>query len=125
MSWNLFDGGNTKTRVANSKIALETQKISQQQQEETISNNLKNTWGSYQNSLFILKAQEQNILTSQNNFNRTEEKYKLGQVTSIEFRQAQINLINTKTALNNAKFDAKLIELQLLQLSGQLINSDI
>lgn len=125
LSWNLFDGGNTKTRVANSKIALETQKISQQQQEETISNNLKNTWGSYQNSLFILKAQEQNILTSQNNFNRTEEKYKLGQVTSIEFRQAQINLINTKTALNNAKFDAKLIELQLLQLSGQLINSDI
>ena len=75
--------------------------------------------------MFILKAQEQNILTSQNNFNRTEEKYKLGQVTSIEFRQAQINLINTKTALNNAKFDAKLIELQLLQLSGQLINSDI
>ena len=36
---------------------------------------------------------------------------KLGQVTSIEFRQAQINLINAKTAVNNAKFDAKLIEL--------------
>ena len=125
LSWNIFDGGTTKTRVANSKIALETQKIAQQQQQETITNNLKNTWDSYQNSLFILKAQEQNIQTSQNNFNRTEEKYKLGQVTSIEFRQAQINLINTKTALINAKFDAKLIELQLLQLSGQLINSHI
>jgi len=125
LSWNIFDGGSTKTRVANSKIALETQKIAQQQQKETVTNTLKSTWDSYQNSLFILKAQEQNIQTSQNNFNRTGEKYKLGQVTSIEFRQAQVNLINTKTALINAKFDAKLIELQLLQLSGQLINSTI
>jgi outer membrane protein len=125
LSWSVFDGGSTKTRIANSKIAFETQKIAQQQQQATITNNLKNTWDSYQNSLFILKAQEQNILTSQNNFSRTEEKYKLGQVTSIEFRQAQINLINTKTALINSKFDAKLIELQLLQLSGQLINSNI
>ncbi len=125
LSWNIFDGGSTKTRVANSKIAIENQKIAMQQQQETVENNLRNTWGSYQNSLFVLKAQEQNILTSQNNFDRTEEKYKLGQVSSIEFRQAQINLLNAKTALSNAKFDAKLIELQLLQISGQLINSEI
>ena len=61
-------------------------------------------------------------LQTQNNFDRTQEKYRLGQVTSIEFRQAQINLINSKTAANNAKFDAKLIELLLLQLSGDILN---
>ena len=72
--------------------------------------------------MFVLKAQEKNVLTTQNNFDRTTERYKLGQVTSIEFRQAQINLINSKTAFNNAKFDAKLIELQLLQLSGDILN---
>lgn len=122
LSWNLFDGGSTKTRVANAKIALENQQILLEQQKATIENNLKNTWENYQNQLFILKAQEQNVLTTENNFNRTEERYKLGQVSSIEFRQAQINLINAKTALNNAKFDAKLIELQLLQLSGDILN---
>ena len=56
------------------------------------------------------------------NFSNDQERYKLGQVTSIEFRQAQINLINAKTAFNNAKFDAKLIEIQLLQLSGDILN---
>jgi len=122
LSWNLFDGGNTKTRVANAKIALENQKILKEQQIETIENTLKNTYESYQNALFILQAQEQNVITTQNNFDRTQERYKLGQVTSIEFRQAQINLLNTQTALNNAKYDAKLIELQLLQLSGQLLD---
>ena len=122
LSWNLFDGGNTKTRVANAKITLENQEILKEQQLETIENTLKNTLEEYNNTLFILQAQKQNVITNQNNFDRTEEKYKLGQVTSIEFRQAQINLLNTRTALNNAKYDAKLIELELLQLSGQLLN---
>ena len=60
--------------------------------------------------------------TTQNNFDRTQDRYKLGQVSALEFRQAQINLISSKTASNNAKFDAKLIELQLLQLSGDILN---
>lgn len=122
VSWNIFDGGNTKTRVSNAKIALENQEILKEQQVETLENTLKNTSENYLNQLFILRAQEQNVITTQNNFDRTAERHKLGQVTSIEFRQAQINLLNTQTALNNAKYDAKLIELQLLQLSGQLLD---
>jgi outer membrane protein len=122
LSWNLFDGGTTKTRLANAKIALDNQQILLDQQKSNIINNLKNTWENYNNQLFIIGAQDKNVSTAQNNFHRTEERYKLGQVTSIEFRQAQINFINAKTALNNAIFDAKLIELQLLQLSGDILN---
>jgi len=122
LSWNLFDGGNTKIKLANAKIALENQEILKQQQTKILENTLKNTWEDYQNQLFILQAQEKNVITSQNNFDRTQERHKLGQVTSIEFRQAQINLLNTKTALNNAKYEAKLIELLLLQLSGQILD---
>jgi outer membrane protein TolC len=122
LSWNIFDGGARKTRVKNAVIALDNQKIALEQHRVTIKNNLKNTWENYNNQLFILKAQEQNVLTTENNFNRTEERFKLGQITSVEFRQAQINLLNARTALNNAKFDAKLIELQILQLSGDILN---
>ena len=122
LTWNIFDGGSTKTRVANAKIALDNQQILLEQQKLNVENNLKNTWENYKNQLFILRAQEQNVQSNQNNFDRTQERFKLGQISSVEFRQAQINLINAKTALNNAKFDAKLIELQLLQLSGDILN---
>ena len=122
LSWNLFDGGATKTRVSNAKIAMENQQIALEQQKLNVRNTLKNTWENYQNQLFILQAQEANVGTTKNNFERTQAQYQLGQVTSIEFRQAQINFINSKTAYNNAKFDAKLIEIQLLQLSGDLLN---
>lgn len=122
LSWNIFDGGSTKTRVANAKIVLDNQQIVQQQQIDLLENEVKNTFELYQNKLFILEAQKQNELTSQNNFDRTQERYKLGQVSSIEFRQAQINLLNTLNAVNNAQYDAKLIELELLQLSGDILN---
>ena len=122
LTWNIFDGGATKTRVSNAKIALDNQQILLDQQKVNIENNLKNTWENYKNQLFILSAQEQNVQSNQNNFDRTQERFKLGQITSVEFRQAQINLINSKTAMNNARFDAKLIELQLLQLSGDILN---
>ncbi len=122
LSWNIFDGGNTKTRVNNSKIAIENQQLIKQQQTDDLEITLHNTWDAYQNQLFILKVQEQNIVTAQNNFERTNERFKIGQVSSVEFRQAQVNLLNSKTAVNNAKYTAKLIEIQLLQLSGQLLD---
>lgn len=122
LSWNIFDGGGTRTRVANAKIAAENQQVAIEEQKITIKNQVQNLWSSFKNQFFVLKAQKENVLVNENNFNRTEERYKLGQVTSLVFRQAQVNLINAKTALNNAKYDAKLLELQLLQLSGDILN---
>lgn len=62
------------------------------------------------------------MATNLNNFNRTEERYKIGRSNSIEFRQAQINLLNDSLSRNQAKYTAKLAELQALQVSGQLLN---
>lgn len=124
LSWNIFDGGNTKTNINNAKITLENQQLLKQQQLANLKTSLQNTWDAYQNQLYILKAQELNVATAQNNFERTQERFKIGQVSSVEFRQAQINLLNSKTAVNNAKYDAKLIEIQLLQLSGELLAVD-
>jgi outer membrane protein TolC len=122
LSWNLFDGGGTITRVKNAKISLENQKLEKEQIIINIERDFENAWDDYQNKLTIFNVQEQNIITSKNNFDRTQEKFKLGQATSIEFREAQLNLLNTELSRNQAKYDAKLAELFVLQLSGELLN---
>ena len=76
----------------------------------------------YQNRQAVFSIQEKNVETNQNNFDRSKEQFSLGSISSISFRQAQINLINAQTNMNKAKYDAKLAELQLLQLTGQLLN---
>ncbi|WP_179343933.1 TolC family protein [Winogradskyella ursingii] len=122
LTWNLFDGGSTITRVKNTEIFLENQKLQKEQLIIDIERNFNNAWDDYQNKLLIYQVQEDNIRTSENNFARTEEKFKLGQVTSIEFRQAQLNLLNAELSRNQAKYDAKLAEITVLQLSGELLN---
>ncbi|WP_166963269.1 TolC family protein [Yeosuana marina] len=122
LSWNLFDGGNTITRVKNAKINLQNQQLQKEQLLVTLERDFNNAWDDYQNKLNIYKIREDNIFTSENNFNRTEEKFKMGQVNSIEFRQAQLNLLNSELSRNQAKYEAKLAELQMLQICGELLN---
>jgi len=124
LTWNLFSGGNTRTQVQNAKINLDTQQLQQQQIEIEINRDFNNAWEDYQTKLFVLQTQQKNVQTNINNFNRTEEQFKLGQVASIEFRLAQVNLLNAVNARNSAKYDAKLAELQLMQLTGDLLNSE-
>ena len=122
LNWNIFDGGATKTRIANSKIAAENVQISKDETTKQLERNVINALNVYNNALFILRAEETNVETNKLNFERTEEQYKLGQINSIEFRQAQVNLLNARSNLNTAKFSAKNAELFLLQVSGQLLN---
>ncbi|MCB9190491.1 MAG: TolC family protein [Flavobacteriales bacterium] len=121
LSWNIFDGGTTKTRVQNAKIALETQKIQQERTALTVQRDVLNAYDSYQNALFVLQAQLANLATTQRNFERSNEMYKQSQITSIEFRQAQLNMLNAQSSLSQAKYNAKNAELQLKQLAGILL----
>jgi len=124
LTWNLFDGGNTINRVRNAKIVYENQELLKRQVELEVARDIENALESYENRLAIYEIQEKAVITNQNNFERSREQYQLGRITSITFRQAQINLLAAQTTKNLAKYDAKLAELQLLQLTGQLLNVD-
>ena len=121
LSWNIFDGGTTKTRTQSAKIAMETQLIQQEQTTFTVQRDVLNAYSTYQNALFVLQAQQANLETAQRNFDRTDEMYKQGQITSIEFRQAQLNQLNAQGSYSQAKYSAKNAELQLKQLAGVLL----
>lgn len=122
LTWNIFDGGLTLNSMRNAKIAYQNEQLLKQQLEQEVARDIANAKDQYQNAVAIYHMQEQNVQTNEDNFNRSQERFKLGQITSIEFRQAQVNLLNAETTRNLAKYDAKLAEYQLLQLAGQLLN---
>ena len=121
LSWNLFDGGSSKTRTKTAKIHKKNREIELYREKEQLKTEIFNAHEEYSNILFTLKAEKKNVRTNKVNFKRTQKQYSLGQITAIEFRQAQINLFN---ALNNqarAKYDLKIAEVNLQQLGGILI----
>ncbi|MBE7639591.1 TolC family protein [Salegentibacter sp. BLCTC] len=125
LNWNLFDGGATSLRVQNAKINHENQQLQKKQLSLGIRRDIANALGNYENRLYIYKVQKENVRTNEDNFERSREQFKLGRITSIEFRQAQVNLLDARTSLSLAKYDAKLAELSLLQLTGQLLNVEL
>ncbi|MCK5678219.1 MAG: TolC family protein, partial [Flavobacteriaceae bacterium] len=124
LSWNIFDGGATKTRVKNAKISIDNSNILKEQIEQDLERNVANAWETYQNALFILQAEQKNVDTNKRNFSRSEEQFKLGQIISVEFRLAQVNLLNAVNNYNKAKYIAKIAELKLLELSGKVLGAD-
>ena len=120
LAWTLYDPSrevrkqNTVLNLNN--LRLETDRIQQEMERDII-----NAWANYENSKYVLKVERSAVKINEENFSRTEAQVKIGRVTSIEFRQAQLNLLNAQTSLNNALLNVKLAEIQLLALVGDLL----
>ncbi len=121
INWTIFDGSRS-IRRQNTVLNLTNQKLQIDQLEQQLERDIRNAWQNYQNEIFIISVQEEAVETNQENFNRTEEQLRSGQVTSIEFRQAQLNLLNAQVNLNNSRYAAKLREIQIKQLVGSLLD---
>lgn len=122
LRWDIFDGGRSLIALKNAKIFRKSQELVKEQLKQQVQRDIANAKGDYKNALMIYDLQTQNVRTNEDNFTRSQEQLKLGQITSVEFRQAQLNLLNAQVTKNAAKYTAKLAELQLLQLTGQLLN---
>jgi outer membrane protein len=120
LNWSIFDGRN-KTSLENARIEYDSQVIDKKRTEQAVKLDLLNAHGAYRNALFVVQAQDEIVNTARDNFNRSEESFKLGQIGSVEFRQAQLNLMNAELQLSQAKVSAKNAEQTVLALMGSLL----
>ncbi|OQX96053.1 hypothetical protein B6I21_02230 [candidate division KSB1 bacterium 4572_119] len=121
LSLNLFNGFKNHIQKQNAKISVNSQELAQEEARLDLINIVVNSYEAYKNSLTVLNLEQKNLDVAELNFKRTQELYNLGQVTTTQFREAQLNLIKAKNSISTAKFNAKLYEIELMRLSGQLI----
>ena len=121
VQWNIFDGGSTRTAVENAQLNAQNFRIQKNQTLLDLEYAFDNAWANYQNQLFIAETQEKNVAINRTNFERTREKFTIGQVNSVDFRQAQLNLQNAEINANSARFQVKIAEVELLRLAGRLL----
>lgn len=123
-SLNLFNGLNTSRNIENAQIDIESSRLSFDQIKTGIEAMLLNTYKKYLNSLQLVQLEEENLIIAQESVDIALEKLKLGNITPLEFRETQRKLIDAKSRLVSAQFDAKTAETGLLRLSGQLIEKE-
>lgn len=122
LNWNIFDGGRTRTQVLNSKISLENANQLTAQSKIELERNISDAYNKYINSLFVLKVESKNKQTNQLNFSRSVDQYQLGQISSLDFRKAQVDLEGSINGYNEALYSAKLAEMELLKLAGLFLD---
>ncbi len=120
---NLFDGFQTTIERQNAKLNVKNQKLREQQARLELERALVNAYEAYQNSRLVLQLEQENLAAAETNFTRTQELFDLGQVTTTQFREAQLNLIAAKSNISQAKYSSKLQEIYLLRLAGQLLQT--
>ena len=122
LNFSLFDGFKRKIQKQNAKISLDNQKLAVDQNKQNLEKDLASQYTTYINSKKTLEMEKLNLEATQANFDRTKELYELGQLTSIQFREAQLNLMRVKSNISSGKYSVKLNEIALLKLSGMLLD---
>jgi outer membrane protein TolC len=117
----IMNGMNVNRLIGQSKINLERQRITYDQQLTLVTTGIRIAFTSYENAIKVLQIEEENILLARENVSIALEGFRRGITTFIELRTAQQSLADAYNRLIAARFNAKISETELLRLQGTLI----
>lgn len=119
---DLFDGLNRRRERRNARIQIQNQELRIQELELALRADLSNFWMAYQNNLDLWSLEKENLVAAQENYRIAIDRYKLGELSGIELREAQNSLLEAEERQSIAEYSTKLCEISLLQLSGQILD---
>lgn len=118
---DIFDGFNRRRERRNARIQIQNQELRIREMELSLRADLSNFWMAYQNNLNLWSLEKENLVAAQENYRIAIDRYKLGELSGIELREAQNSLLEAEERQSIAEYSTKLCEISLLQLSGQIL----
>ena len=117
----VFNGANLNRRIQNAKIAERNSQLALQAQKLDVTATLESNYAAHQRALAIVQLERQNLNVAKENAEIAFERYRLGKSNPLELREAQINAQDAETRLLDAVFAAKVLEIELIRISGQIM----
>ncbi|MFD0750712.1 TolC family protein [Mucilaginibacter calamicampi] len=119
-SMNIFNGFNQKRRETNAKIQLENSALQVKNVKLGIDAQVNTLYVNYLSGLDLIKLGQANVAIAKRNLEITLDKYKLGNITPLEVRQAEENYINAEVSYHAAQYQAKSAEISLKQITNNI-----
>lgn len=124
LSFNLFNGGNTRRAIQTAKINEQIGTLEIMQLEQTLANLLVNQFELYRIRKQLLEVANVNLESAELNLEIASEKYKNGTINSFNFRDVQLIFLNASSRKLNAIYDLIDSQTELLRLSGGIISQE-
>ena len=114
----IFDGlaQNRNEKIA--QLQIDNSRLTIDQQKLALESQLAMSYRTYLTNLELIQLEDKNEAIAKQNLAITLDKFKIGTITTLEFRTAQLNYVNAKVRNSNAQFQAKLSEIALKELAG-------
>lgn len=120
LGFNIFDGFNRRREQKNALITIENRKLAIEKQKLSLQSDFANMWMGYRNNIELTKLEYESLENAQLNYEIAIDRYKLGDLSGLELREAQNSLLEARQRLVIAQYHTKLYEISLLQISGSI-----
>lgn len=120
----IFNGFNNNREQKNARIGIESANLEYEAYVADLNASLLSTFSVYTNKLKNVELERENLLTAYTNFDIANERYRLGELSGIEIREAQQNLLLARDRLITLIYQARLLEIEMLRLNGNIIPND-
>lgn len=119
-SLNLFDGFAQRRNEKIAGLQIDNASLQIEQQSLALESQLATAYQTYLTNLELIVLEETNEGIAKQNLDITLDKFRIGTITTIEFRTAQLNYVIAKVRYSDAQFQAKLSEIALKELAGTI-----
>jgi outer membrane protein len=116
----IFTGFNQRRNEQNATIQINNAELQFEQVNQGLQAQLASAFQTYQTNLTLVRLEENNQRIARQNLDITMEKYRLGSITTMEVRDAQLNFVNSTVRYSNALYQAKIAEVSLREIAGNL-----
>lgn len=120
LSWNIFSGLETNRRMANARIEAESSRRAYLDIENEILGDLDLLYNTYRNNRIVTNFETQSAEVARASLEIAMERYRLGSLSGLEFREYQRNYLNAINRRLTALYQAKISEIGLRLLAGEL-----
>jgi outer membrane protein TolC len=120
LSIPLYAGNASKKNLQNARTNTKIAQIQSDNSKQDVMTNAYKTFASYQNSIRQLPTEKENYAMSQALLELVMQKYKVGQATMVDVKQAQQSFENAGFRWVSLLYTAKIAEVELKRISNQL-----
>ncbi|HMA68900.1 MAG TPA: TolC family protein, partial [Candidatus Mcinerneyibacterium sp.] len=123
-SWNIFDGLNRETNLANVYTNQDILNDSYYDLYEQIKTGIKVQFENIKEATERVQVQEDNLKLAKKNLDMSNESYKEGLIPVLDLMKARLSYNDAKAALIQAKYDRNLSILEFRKSLGVLGNKE-
>ena len=123
LSIPVFDGNELNRKIKNAKITRDNAALSYQQARQNLESELFQLYNIYTNNLRLIEFEKESKEAAFMNLEAAMEKYRLGALSGIEFRDIQLSYLDASDRMLNTIYQAKISEITLHLLVGDLFRS--